>query len=371
MVNFTTQVLLMVSAAGDMLFDCLFIRLLSNRKADLWDQLSADHEAPGNNIFDPTSCGQHCSSLQNEFLVTYRIYVCAIAFLSIASAINLYWLRLGDSHRVANYLAARVCEMFQCLWPAEYPPIPDTFYAQLLHVGAGAMFSTLETVFLTIFAPCDLLSPLWTGLRVNLEDESGQRGYLGLSNATFAWTGWYFWIDQRVPSTIRASLCLVIGVPHFLLVWSFLVLRSWVVLAFRLVVFLSMVSLLLVTTLCCWLLAISSSELNYYFFGLPTQEYHWNSTVSGLLSEDLAQIIIQATYAIISTISFGKHISWVQWSSFAFTIWRLSFSLSYKWMNRDKKAMRVFLSKAEPIPTTATGTSLPDVAVELREESKV
>lgn len=195
-----------------------------------------------------------------------------------------------------------------------------------------------------------LLDPLYTGNKVEWEKGTTHFHHLiirkarfVLTNSVFERTRWHFWIDGSVSPVLRASLSPFIGIPHLLLVWVGLILSCWLLLLIRIAVFTIVMCFMMAIVLLFWGLAMTNAELNYFMFGEESKDFHWKSTVSGLLSEDLIQIIIQGSYAIVLSDSFGKRVGWVQALSFAFSIWRLWFGLAYKWMKKeDDKPRKVF-----------------------------
>ena len=77
------------------------------------------------------------------------------------------------------------------------------------------------------------------------------------------------------------------------------------------------------------LLAISNSEVAYHVYGISKKSYA-PITLVGLVSEDLPQLVIQISYAVIANRTYELPVSSNQIFSFVFTGWNLGFTVLKK-----------------------------------------
>lgn len=79
----------------------------------------------------------------------------------------------------------------------------------------------------------------------------------------------------------------------------------------------------------------SNSELTYLLFN-HNPKYYEVITESGMWVEDVPQFTIQLTYSLYMHKVYGYSLTTVQIVSFVFTFWRFMFTMSYKFMMRNK-----------------------------------
>jgi hypothetical protein len=93
------------------------------------------------------------------------------------------------------------------------------------------------------------------------------------------------------------------------------------------------VSLFIISNLVLFLSAMSNSELNFALFG--KKENKFPMTFTGLLVDDIPQLILQIAYAIVENRKYYQKISPIQIASFTFSSLRLFF-VSYKKYTDEK-----------------------------------
>lgn len=79
----------------------------------------------------------------------------------------------------------------------------------------------------------------------------------------------------------------------------------------------------------------SNSEMTYLVFD-HNPIYYDVITEAGMLVEDVPQFLIQLIYSLHMYTRFGHSVSSVQIASFAFTFWRFMFTVTHKYMMRNK-----------------------------------
>ena len=106
-----------------------------------------------------------------------------------------------------------------------------------------------------------------------------------------------------------------------------------IILGYFLVYVVFFVSLFIISNLVLFLSAMSNSELNFTLFG--KKENKFPMTFTGLLVDDIPQLILQIAYAIVENRKYYQKISPIQIASFTFILLRLFF-VSYKKYKDEK-----------------------------------
>ena len=86
--------------------------------------------------------------------------------------------------------------------------------------------------------------------------------------------------------------------------------------------------------------ALTNSELNYVYYlhknDRSFNEYFLMNSID-VFVEDLPQLILQMTYAIILTKIYSQKASVIQWISIGLSIWKLTANLLLNYFGREKK----------------------------------
>lgn len=130
------------------------------------------------------------------------------------------------------------------------------------------------------------------------------------------------WWDSEHSSFWRASTISVMLPLHFVYIIVTCTLSTILNIILPMCAFV----VLNITMLC---LALCSSELNYHFYGpdAPEYEHYFKMTTAGIMVEDFPQLLMQIGYAVLMSQRFHMSLLILQWFSFAFTLWRIQFSL--------------------------------------------
>ena len=133
-----------------------------------------------------------------------------------------------------------------------------------------------------------------------------------------------WWFTKETPCYVLPFGPLIITIKTLLYIFSYLFFLIGIIF---IIIYVTIIQNIL-SPMILLLTAISHSELTYLLYG--KEENKFIMTVVGLLVEDILEFILQVTYAVISYTKYHRPVTNIQNLSFAFTIYRVMFTVYLK-----------------------------------------
>jgi hypothetical protein len=172
------------------------------------------------------------------------------------------------------------------------------------------------------------------------------------------------WYEEDILHIVAKAMIWYIALVHHLVILLAFI-PCTIVLSVVMIIVSVLVCILItvITNLGIFFSAASNSELVFHFYG--QKGLYRIITMGGMFLEDVPQLLIQISYAIIAKLRYNQQVTGLQILSFAFSSWRLGYGFVLKACQKEEKdpaPVAVEMSYQLVVTTTGdlqTGTESP------------